>query len=180
MKKFLITAAALVLGLAFAPAAYAENLPSPDASGDSAGTVMEHVNLDSMPSGASDVVVNPASPAPTAPSTAELNAGGNDVDVPAGPEVMYPQAPASVANAEPQIHANVAPQAPANATGKTKTSISAINANAPQAFVSSPINSIPGVVSFIFIMLLCVGSGVAAAVVISIVTGKKINLGLRR
>ena len=31
MKKFLITAAALALGLAFAPAAYAENLPSQDA-----------------------------------------------------------------------------------------------------------------------------------------------------
>ena len=176
MKKFLITAAALVLGLAFGPAAYADTLPSPDASGDSAGTVMEHVNLDSMPSGASDVAVNPVAPAPAAPSTAELNAGGNDVDVPAGPEVMYPQAPASVAHAEPQIHANVAPQSPE----KAKTSISAINANAPQAFVSSPIDSVPGVVSFVFIMLLCVGAGVAAAVVISIVTGKKINLGLRR
>ncbi|WP_298635794.1 fibronectin-binding protein [uncultured Mobiluncus sp.] len=176
MKKFLITAAALALGLAFGPAAYADTLPSPDASGDSAGTVLEHVNLDSMPSGASDVAVNPVAPAPAAPSTAELNAGGNDVDVPAGPEVMYPQAPASVANAEPQIHANVAPQSPE----KAKTSISAINANAPQAFVSSPIDSVPGVVSFVFIMLLCVGAGVAAAVVISIVTGKKINLGLRR
>lgn len=180
MKKFLVTATALMLGLAFAPAAYAENLSTPSASGDSAGTVMQHVNLDSMPSGASNVVVNPSSPAPTAPSTAELNTGGSDVDVPAGPEVMYPQAPASVANAEPQIHANVAPQAPANSTGQAKTSISAINANAPQAFVSSPIKSVPGVVSFVFIMLLCVGAGVAAAVVISFVTGKKINLGLNR
>ena len=180
MKKFLITVAALVLGMTFAPASYAENLSTPQAAGDSAGTVMEHVNLDSMPSAASNVAVDPTIPAPTAPSTAELNEGGSDVDVPAGPEVMYPQAPASVANAEPQIQANIAPQAPANATGKAKTSISAINANAPQAFVSSPINSIHGVGSFVFIMLLCVGSGVAAAVVISIVTGKKINLGLHR
>lgn len=178
MKKLLAVAATLVLGMTFAPAAQAATTPSPDPLSDSAGTSMQHVPLDAMPSGASDKVEVPENYEGAGPSTSELGTDGSAVEAPAGPEVIYNQAPAGVANAEPQVKANNMPQAPANATNKAPSSISVINANSPRSFVASPIDSIPGVISFLFIMALCVGAGVVAALIISAVTGKKINFGL--
>ena len=163
MKKVLIAAATLVLGLSFAPAAYAETDPSPDPAASGAGTSVEHVALDPLAGGA---------------TTVDPDKGG-EVSVPAGPAVVYDQAQVpAAAPAQPQIQADVVPAAPSNAGADVKSSISVINSNGPRPFTAEPLNSIPGVISFVFIMALCVGAGVAAAVLISLITGKKISLGL--
>lgn len=163
MKKLLIAAAALLLSFTVAPLAYADPTPAPG-SGQS-GSEMEYVPLEAMAAGGPSVQEsNPGEKNPD---------GSGEIISPAGPEVMN-QVPAA-----PQIDANGAPKAPASAANKGGY-ISRIDPNAATSFAAGPIDSIPGAVSFVFIMLLCIGVGVGSAVVISLVTGKKIDFGLSR
>lgn len=171
MRRLVITAVALALGFFFTPLAGAATIsPSPEATQGEAGSAMEYVQLDTLAGGPK----TDASPTPAVPSNPQSetqpNANlGSDLSVPAGPEVINP--------AQPKIDSGIVPQSPQSAA---KGAVSQIDPNAPRAFVASPIDSIPGVVSFVLILALCVGSGVGAALVISWITGKKIDLGLAR
>ena len=60
-----------------------------------------------------------------------------------------------------------------------KGAVSQIDPNAHNSFMTAPItSSIPSAISFLLVLLLCLGAGVGAAVVISLITGKKITLGV--
>lgn len=167
MKRLIFAAATLVLGMTFAPVAGAAVLsPSPEPTTGEAGTSMGYVELDTLAGGPK--TESKATPLPPQEQNSNL---GSDLSAPAGPAVVgqevAPRAATGVIPQSPQVK----PQGGA---------VSQINPNAPQAFVASPINSVPGAISFVFIMALCVGAGVGAALVISWITGKKINLGLNR
>lgn len=166
MKRLFGAAMVLVLSSIFAPAAGAVAAsPSPEPVSGKAGSSVEFVQLDTMTGGPE---VNAMGVSYEADSGQNENLGA-ELSVPAGPEI--------VSQSRPLAEAGVAPQAPKAAP---KGDVSKINPNSPRAFVASPISSVPGVVSFLLIMGLCVGAGLGAAFVISLITGKKMDLGISR
>lgn len=165
MKRLLGAAMMLVLSGMFVPVAgAAAPAPLPETIPGKAGSSVEFVQLDAM-GDAPDISAKGTAYSGT---NSDENLG-SDLSVPAGPEVVNQGQPMAKTGAVPQ-----APQA------APKGDVSKINPNAPRAFVASPIQSIPGVVSFVLILGLCVGAGVGAAAAISLVTGKKIDLGITR
>lgn len=160
MKRRMVTAVALVLGLSVAPAAYASTVPDESAG---AGATMQYVALDSMSVGPT---VAPDTNSETAQETAakaQDNADGS-LSAPAGPQVMNQVQDANVPKAMDM---------------PAKGAVSQIDPNAHNSFMTAPItSSIPSAISFLLVLLLCLGAGVGAAVVISIITGKKITLGV--
>lgn len=166
MKKLLGAAMVLMLSAVFTPAAGAVTMSaSPHSSQGEAGSSVEFVQLDAMTEG------------PTASAQSASYATDNKSNENLGTELSVPAGPEVVDQNRPMAKAGVAPQAPKAAP---KGDVSKINPNSPRAFVASPINSVPGVVSFLLIMGLCLGAGLGAAYAISLVTGKKIDLGIAR
>ena len=165
MKRLIGAAMALVLSGFMVPlAGAAAQAPSPESVPGKSGSSVEFVQLDTLTDGP-QVRAQGASLA-----AGENNQNlGNDLSVPAGPEVVGQSRPVAKSGGMPQ-----APQA------APKGDVSKINPNSPRAVVASPIQSVPGVVSFLLIMGLCVGAGLGAAWAISLITGKKIDLVFSR
>lgn len=166
MKRVLIAAATMTLAMFFAPVAGAATVPpSADSVTGEAGSSMEYVQLDTLV----DAPASEAKPNPQTLDTPQANPNtGANLSAPAGPEVM---------NQSPVVASEVVPQAPQQPQAGD---VAKISPDGVRPWVAEPITSVPSAVSFILIMALCVGSGVGAALIISWITGKKIDLGLSR